>query len=147
MFKRAQEGPIPERQSRTAPSLPSLCFATNVGSLSATRQARHALEPAQLFFWRQALKRVQSSAATNERKESSGTQRQAHEAIAGERQPARLVVEKTNAIRSAWGIVIALLLGLALLSVLSGPPKTPSEEDIARASVSTPYDAVMSGRY
>jgi hypothetical protein len=52
-----------------------------------------------------------------------------------------------GAILSAWIFVMALLLCLQLLSALYGPPKTLSLDEIAHASVRTPHDAVMSGRY
>lgn len=53
----------------------------------------------------------------------------------------------TAGLHAAWLIVLALLLGLALLSVFSDPPRALSPDEIARASVRTPHERANTGQY
>lgn len=48
---------------------------------------------------------------------------------------------------AAWLIALALLLGLALLSAIWGPPRLPSPDEIARASLRTPHERANTGQY
>ena len=48
---------------------------------------------------------------------------------------------------AAWIIVGVLLLGLALISVVSNPPKPPSLDELARASLRIPHERANSWRY
>jgi hypothetical protein len=108
------------------------------------------LEPTQQFYWRPALRDERAAtktAALAGRKDPSTARAQAGEPIAAVRRPKRLGMITTNAFRSAWIIVAALLLGLALLSTVSGPSEAPSTDDLARNSTRTPQDSAMSGRY
>lgn len=41
---------------------------------------------------------------------------------------------------AAWVVVGMLVLGLALISALAGPPNQPSLDDIIRANVNPPHD-------
>ncbi len=54
---------------------------------------------------------------------------------------------KTSSLYAAWLVVAALLLGLALLSAVSDAPRTPSRDELARASLRTPHERATSGQY
>lgn len=43
---------------------------------------------------------------------------------------------------AAWAVVGALALALWVISVIAGPPKLPTLQDIIRATVSTPHERV-----
>ena len=52
-----------------------------------------------------------------------------------------------SGLHAAWLVVAALLLGLAILSAVSDPPRPPSPDELARASIRTPHERATSGQY
>ncbi len=52
-----------------------------------------------------------------------------------------------SGLHAAWLVVAALLLGLALLSAVSDPPRMPSPDELARANLRTPHERATSGQY
>ena len=52
-----------------------------------------------------------------------------------------------SGILAAWFIALALLVGLALLSAVSDPPRPLSPDELARASLRTPHERATSGQY
>ena len=75
----------------------------------------------------------QASAVSRQRRPGSGASLFSSDALSG--------------FHAAWLVAAALLLSLALLSAVSDPPRTPSPDELARASLRTPHERATSVQY